>query len=400
MMIPMKAMLPLLALNSLSLSQQYFANNKKNSHCLPMKMREFLTIFGNSDGMTDSIKFPKNLDHHLFYPDASRAKALLRDCPVHAPTRLGETDILTVEVGVSRLWLKDESDRMGLGSFKALGGAYAVARMIADRAGSEDFSSQITKDAAAEMVFITASAGNHGLSVAAGAKVFGAKAVIVLAAAVPEAFANRIRAKDADVLRVDGSYDESVDVARQVARDRNWILLADGSWEGYIERPALVMEGYCVIPDECRVAFAKSDVWPTHVYVQAGVGGLAAAMAAHVRLNWAEQPEIIVVEPDAAPCLQRSIEVGSLTRVEGAESNMGRLDCKDASLIAFRALQQDADRFVTVSDAEATAAVNMFARHGIATTPSGAAGLAALMAASPGPDARCLLIVSEGPEGD
>jgi len=350
--------------------------------------------------MTNSTNTPYTLDHHLFHPDAARADALLRDCPVHAPTPMPEIDLLTKEIGVSRLWLKDERDRMGLGSFKALGGAYAVARMIADKAGSEDFSAPVTRNAAAKMVFITASAGNHGLSVAAGAKVFGAKAVIVLAAAVPEAFANRIRAKGADVLRVDGSYNESVEVARQVADERDWILLADGSWEGYIERPALVMEGYCVIPEECRVAFANSDVWPTHVFLQAGVGGLAAALAAHIRLNWAERPEIIVVEPDAAPCLQRSVEAGRLTRVDGAESNMGRLDCKDASLIAFRALQQDADSFMTITDQDATAAVDRFARYGIDTTPSGAAGLAGLTAAAAGPEARCLLIISEGPEGD
>ncbi|SNT22853.1 diaminopropionate ammonia-lyase [Antarctobacter heliothermus] len=399
-MFPMKAIWPLLASNALILSQQHLIKSKKYSHLCRKNAQKFLSFFSNADGMTDSTQIPTNLDHHLFHPDASRAEALLKDCPVHAPTPMTEIDLLTEEVGISRLWLKDESDRMGLGSFKALGGAFAVARMIADKAGSEDFSSQATKNTAAEMVFITASAGNHGLSVAAGAKVFGAKAVIVLAAAVPESFANRIRAKSADVLRVDGSYDESVEVARQVARDKDWILLADGSWEGYIDRPALVMEGYCVIPEECRAAFAKLDVWPTHVYLQAGVGGLAAALSAHIRLNWAEQPEIIVVEPDAAPCLQRSVEAGRLTRVDGADSNMGRLDCKDASLIAFRALQQDADRFVTITDEEATAAVNTFARYGIATTPSGAAGLAAPTAASPGPDARCLLIVSEGPEGD
>lgn len=289
---------------------------------------------------------------------------------------------------------------MGLGSFKALGGAYAVARMIADHAGSEDFTSAAVKSTAARMTFVTASAGNHGLSVAAGARVFGARAVIVLAAAVPEAFANRIRAKGAEVVRVDGNYDESVEFARKVAHEKGWLLLADGSWEGYVARPALVMEGYCVIAEECRRAFAQTGDWPTHVYLQAGVGGLAAATAAHIRLYWADQPEIIVVEPDAAPCLLKSVQAGHLTRADGEDSNMGRLDCKDASLIAFKALQLDADSFVTISDAQASAAVDLFAEHGVATTPSGAAGLAALLAGSPGTEARCLLIVSEGPEGD
>lgn len=337
-------------------------------------------------------------DHYLFHPDASRAEALLKHCPAHAPTPLLEIDGLTRLAGVSRLWLKDESKRMGLGSFKALGGAYAVARLIAEDAGTEDFSSQAAKDVAAQMVFITASAGNHGLSVAASANIFGARAVIVLSAAVPEAFADRIRAKGAEVLRVDGSYDDSVDTARRVAEENGWLLLADGSWDGYIRCPALIMEGYCVIAEECRKNFENINIWPTHVFLQAGVGGLAAAMAAHIRLNWAQQPEIIVVEPDAAPCLQRSIQDRQLTRVEGVVSNMGRLDCKDASLIAFQALQRDADHFGTVSDDEALEAVGIFEKHGIATTPSGSAGLAALQAASIPQNARCLLIVSEGPE--
>lgn len=337
---------------------------------------------------------------HLFRADAARPLAMLQACPAHAPTKLLEVAGLSDETGVARIWLKDESSRMGLGSFKALGGAFAVAQMVVEASGSDDLASARARETAAGMVFITASAGNHGLSVAAGARVFGARAVIVLSSAVPEAFASRIRAKGAEVLRIKGSYDDSVEEARRAAKDNDWILLADGSWEGYIDRPALVVEGYCVVAEECRREFAASGIWPTHIFLQAGVGGLAAAVAAHVRLHWPFQPKIIIVEPDAAPCLQRSVEEGRLTSVEGPVSNMGRLDCKDASLIAFEALRRDADVFTTVTDAAAVDAVQMLDRHGVATTPSGAAALAALTADPPGPDARCLLIVSEGPEGD
>jgi diaminopropionate ammonia-lyase len=334
----------------------------------------------------------------LFRAEASRPLSLLQSCPAYEPAPLLGLPELAARSGVSQLFVKDESKRMGLGSFKALGGAFAVAQMVRDAAGSDDPCGEAAKAAAAGMTFITASAGNHGLSVAAGAKVFGARAVIVLAAAVPEAFAARIRALGAEVMRVEGGYEESVAAAMRTAGERGWLLLADGSWEGYLERPALVMEGYTVVAEECRQSFCESGAWPSHVYLQAGVGGLAAALAAPIRETWERQPEIVVVEPEAAPCLLESMKAGELRAVAGPLSNMGRLDCKEASLIAFQSLRQDADLFLTVSDAEAQAAAESFAGLGLPTTPSGAAGLAGLLRHAPGPEARCLVILSEGPE--
>lgn len=300
-------------------------------------------------------------------------------------------------LGIDRLWLKDESQRMELGSFKALGGGFAVAQMISDAAGA-DTDSEAGRKTAASMTFITASAGNHGLSVATGARNFGAKAVIVLPSSAPAAFEERIRRTGAEVQRLNGTYEESVSCATKQADRHGWLLLADGSWEGYIERPGLVMEGYTVIAEECRVEFDRIGDWPSHVFLQAGVGGFAGAISAHIRSFWEKQPTIVVVEPDRAPCLLRSVETGTLTRADGPLSNMGRLDCKDASLIAYEALRRDADLFTLVSDAEARAAVARLAAHGIATTPSGGAALAAVSNLDLGPEARILMIASEGPE--
>jgi len=324
--------------------------------------------------------------------------AMLQQCPVYEATPLRSMSSLAGELGIGALSVKDESGRMRLGSFKALGGVFAVAQMIEDASGTPDLTSEKARETAANMTFITASAGNHGLSVAAGARIFGARGIIVLGAAVPESFAERIRKTGAEVVRVQGSYEDSVRYAVDAAEENGWLLLADGSWKGYTQRPALVMEGYTVLAEECRKDFAAKGNWPTHVFLQAGVGGLAAATAAHIRDLWAKQPVIIVVEPDAAPCLLKSVEAGQLTRTEGPESNMGRLDCKDASLIAFDSLRDDADLFVTVTDGEAEAAVRLFARHEIITTPSGAAALAALQQTEPGPDACCMLVATEGPE--
>ncbi|MEL6979185.1 MAG: pyridoxal-phosphate dependent enzyme [Pseudomonadota bacterium] len=311
--------------------------------------------------------------------DPSPVRARLSRCPVHAATPLK-----SVEIEGAALLLKDESARMGLGSFKALGGAYAALRLIedGDPAGA---------------TFVTASAGNHGLSVAAGARVFGAKARIFIAETVPEAFAERLRAEGAEVVREGADYEASVAAAIADAWRSGAIHLADGSWEGYTEPPRLVMEGYTVLAEEMREAFEASNAWPVAVYLQAGVGGLAAALAQRIRAAWAVQPEIIVVEPDAAPCLKRSAEAEALTSVAGPVSNMGRLDCKTPSMLAFEILREAADRFVLVSDAAAEAAAALLGAAGSPTTPSGAAGVAAWRA--DGRPDRALAILSEGPEG-
>ncbi|MBT3908465.1 MAG: diaminopropionate ammonia-lyase [Rhodospirillaceae bacterium] len=345
---------------------------------------------------TNTPKSPA--EPRLFRPSSDRPMAMLKICPAYAPTPLIGLQSLAGECGVGTLSLKDESQRMRLGSFKALGGAFAVAQMISDRSGEADPTSDAAKAVARDLTFITASAGNHGLSIAAGARVFGANGVIVLSASVPEGFAARIRAMGAEVVRVDGNYEDSVAEAMSLADANDWLLLADGSWDGYIERPALVMEGYTVLAEECRSEFVASGNWPTHVFLQAGVGGFAAAVAAQIRVHWAEQPEIIIVEPDDAPCLIESVKAGRMTHVDGPLSNMGRLDCKDASLIAYSSLKDDADLFITISDDEGAAAADTLAAHNFKTTPSGAASLAGLKKIAPGADSRCLVFMTEGLE--
>ncbi len=341
---------------------------------------------------------PPNPQPPGFRVSADRPLALLGACPVYQPTPLTIAPDLARALGVAGLWVKDETARMQLGSFKALGGAFAVVQMILDRADMSDPRAPEAVAVASDLTFVTASAGNHGLSVAAGAKIFGANAAILLPAAAPEAFATRIRGKGAEVIRVDGSYEDSVAEAMRLAEARGWLHLADGSWPGYTAPPALVLEGYMVLAEECRQSFAALGAWPSHVVVQAGVGGLAAALAAHIRATWPRQPEIIVVEPDAAPCLMQSLKVGKLTSAEGPVSIMGRLDCKEASMLAFESLRDTADTFVTISDAQAREAVRALAQAGIATTPSGAAGMAALRILDLPADATCLIVASEGPE--
>lgn len=322
----------------------------------------------------------------------SAVARLLALCPAHAPTPLIALPELANALGISRLWLKDERERMGLGSFKALGAAYAIAREASLAVEKEAWSTALTG-----RVFVTASAGNHGLSVAAGARLFGAKSVIFLARTVPETFARRLKAKGADVEWAGDTYEESMAAAAAAARQNGWTLLSDSSWPGYHELPFRVMEGYLQMASEAAGQLRES---PTHIFLQAGVGGMAAAVAAYARKVWGAAPTLIVVEPEAAPALLESIRAGEIVTASGPVSTMGRLDCKTPSMIALAGLARDANLFVTVSEDDAANAVERLRRLGIATTPSGAAGISALMAGTldlPA-EARVLSFISEGPE--
>jgi len=325
------------------------------------------------------------------YPsvDAGRVADLLRRCPKAASTPLGTARGLAP---VGALWVKDERSRMGLGSFKALGAAYVIARQAADRAA--DPGAQTLTD----RTYVTASAGNHGMSVAAGARIFGARAVVYIAATVPESFADRLRGLGARVVREGADYAAAMQAAQTAAEVEGWTLLSDSSWEGYTDLPHVLMEGYLQMAAE---AVAQCPEVPTHVFLQAGVGGMAGAVAAYVRKAWGDGPRIVVVEPDAAPALQASIAAGRATFADGPDSIMGRLDCKAPSLIALNGLARDADHFLTVSDDDVTAKLPQIAAAGFETTASGGAGIAAVMdarvrdALDIGAQARVLCFLSE-----
>lgn len=311
---------------------------------------------------------------------------LLHECPVAAPTPLLRADDLADGLSLHRLWVKDERARMGLGSFKALGAAYVIAAEAADSGRLEG------------VTYVAASAGNHGLSLATGAKVFGASAVVYISGTVPERFERRLREAGADVTRVGADYEECMAAAAEAAARHGWRLLSDSSWPGYTEIPRRVMEGYLVVGSE--IADQLPGPPPTHVFLQAGVGGLAAATAGFVRSTWGEEPSVVVVEPETARPLMESIRAGRPVRADGPPSTMGRLDCKEPSHLALAALSRWADVFVTVDDAGAEEAARLLARHGIPTTPSGAAGFAAVagaerLALGLSSASRVLVIVSE-----
>ncbi|GAA3115652.1 pyridoxal-phosphate dependent enzyme [Streptosporangium carneum] len=364
---------------------------------------------------------------------AARARSFFLSRQAYRPTPLRALPALAGTAGVASIRLKDESGRMGLGSFKALGGMYAVTR-LAEAEAQELYGPRPTEEqlrtVAARVPFVCASAGNHGLSVAAGARALGAEAIVLLGEDVPEEFAERLRAHGAQVRRSGSTYEQSMSDALELAARHGWRLVSDSSWDGYTTVPLDIMRGYTVLFDEVGELGGEAaggegedgdgpagntgavgsgngggggDGAPTHVFVQAGVGGLAAAAAGYARDRWGERPRIVVVEPEAAPCLLASVRAGRPVRVEGGRTTLGRLDCREPSLLAWRLLSRLADAFVTVTDTEAEEAAGLLAAEGVRVSPCGAAGAAGLLALPPaaraalevGPDSRVLLVGTE-----
>ncbi len=336
--------------------------------------------------------------------DPREPQHLLAHCPAARATALRDLPELARRSRVGAVMVKDERERMEIGSFKALGAAYAIARLAAERAGGPEALARDPQRSAKleDMVFACASAGNHGLSVAVGARMFGARAIIYLADTVPEAFARRLHRFGAEVRRTGAFYEASMAAARADCEHNGWTLLSDSSWPGYVELPMRVMEGYLVMAAE---AADQIGMHPSHIFLQAGVGGFAAAMTAYFRVRWGAGPTIVVVEPDIAATLLKSIEAGRPVQVPGPNSVMGRLDCKEPSHLALGELARNADFFMTITDRQCMEMVEDLLRLGMATTPSGAAGLAAVQHLGSdrkilGLDSgsRVLAFITEGPE--
>lgn len=322
-------------------------------------------------------------------PMASGAAELAQEV-VDSLLIAGQTPLVQASGMGCETWVKDERGRMGMGSFKALGAAYVIAhdaRRAQGHASGGDMSTSLKG-----RTYSTASAGNHGLSLAFGAKRFGAEAVVFIAHTVPESFADRLREHGARVVRHGEDYEEAMDGAMRISPLKGWTLLSDSSWPGYFERPHRLMEGYLVMAAE---AARQMPAPPTHIFLQAGVGGLACACALHFREVWGDAPKIIVVEPDRAPALEASIRAGKPVETKGAVSSMGRLDCKVPSLIALRQLARDADEFALITEAEANDILALLTEQGLTSTPSGAAGLACLKQMGLGAADRALCFLSE-----
>ncbi len=332
---------------------------------------------------------------------ARAARALLAGWSALAPrpTPLVALPSLAAEIGVAAIDVKDESARSPLGSFKALGAPHALLRLIERRLAPQrvDAAALLAgrcADALRDLVVVSATDGNHGRALAAAAAAVGCRCVIVLHAQVGAEREAAIAELGAEIVRVAGNYDESVVEAARLAAAHGWEVVSDTSYPGYEAVPRDVMQGYGVIADEL-IELAGDDCPYTHVIVQGGVGGFAAAMVAAFWQRWgARRPHCIVVEPAQADCLQRSAIAGAPARACGSvDSLMAGLACGEASPLAWRVLEPAVDGFCCVDDAQALAAMRVLAAGRDNDMPllageSGAAGLAGLRALLGDADAR------------
>ena len=306
-------------------------------------------------------------------------------------------------LGVGAIHVKDEGQRLGLGSFKALGGSYAVIRLVLEEAalhfdcdlGFADLGRPSVRALAARKTFACATDGNHGRSVAQGAQLVGAKSVIFVHAGVSDDRVAAIARFGAEIVRIHGTYDETVAEAARVAEREGWSIVSDTSWPGYERVPGLVMQGYTAIAHE---ALNQLDRPPTHVFVQAGVGGIAAALAGHFADTLGEsRPNFVVVEPARAACILATAHAGRVARIEHGEPTvMAMLECYEPSLVAWRVLSRAADAFMAVEEDDAIAAMRRLARPSgqdpaIVSGESGCVGLAGLSRALADPDLKAAL---------
>ncbi|MDP9811499.1 diaminopropionate ammonia-lyase [Rhizobium tibeticum] len=321
----------------------------------------------------------------------------------HCETPLWSLPGLAAELGVASIHIKDEGHRLGLGSFKALGGAYAVIRLVLEEAerrfgralGMANFQSPEVRAVAETMTVACATDGNHGRSVAQGAALVGARAAIFVHSGVSDERIAAISRFGAEIIRVQATYDDSVKEAARVAEANGWTIVSDTSWPGYERIPGLVMQGYTALVSE---ALRQMPEVPTHVFIQSGVGGIAATVAGHLAIEFGNaRPIFTVVDPERAACLLETARTGTpVVIAHGLPTIMAMLECYEPSLVAWRVLSRVADGFMTVDEADAVYVMNRLANPvcgdpAIVAGESGGVGLAGLLKAVADPSIKAAL---------
>ena len=346
------------------------------------------------------------------------AKREITSWPGYAPTPVVALPGVARAAGVAQLDYKDEAHRFGLGSFKALGGAYAVLRILQDELSKHgvmaDAAALIAgqhRDKVASVTVCCATDGNHGRSVAWGAQMFGCACRVYIHANVSADREAAIAKFGAAMVRLDGDYDASVRKVAQDAAANGWHLVADTNAGGGSDKvPRLVMQGYTLIVDEL---IGQLTHLPTHVFIPAGVGGLAAAIAGRwAVVAGAARPRMIVVEPQVADCVFRALRDGEPKPLDGdVNSFMACLSAGEVSPAAWPILRAVADDAVAIADTSAIdtmvgLAVGRWGDAPLVSGESGCASVAAVLAVADHaalrsalgltPQSRVLCIGSEG----
>lgn len=254
-------------------------------------------------------------------------------------TPLVSLDKLAEKLGFRNIWVKDESKRFGLNAFKVLGGLYAMSRVLKE-----------TKDLpeGEKLLFVTATDGNHGRGVAWAAKTLGHNAVVFLPVGTAPSRLENIEKEGAVVHMLTVGYDDAVRHAAWYAQENGGILIQDTAWEGYDSIPGWIMEGYYTIMDEIAEQWSKGE-WPTHVFLQAGVGSFPGSMTACIRALSVEtgkpMPRILVMEPHNAACIYASVKAGTgepLAAKGDLNTMMAGLACGEPNPISWNILRDEA----------------------------------------------------------
>ena len=260
-------------------------------------------------------------------------------------TPLLQLNKLTKELNLNKIYYKDESKRFNLKSFKALGGAYAVEKITK---GNKD------------ITVSTATAGNHGRSVAWGAKRLGLKCKIFISEYVSDARGKAMQELGADVVKVKGNYENSLIECIKQSTENSWQIVQDVAWKDYMLIPTLTMAGYSVMMREIVDQINNDEI--THIFLQAGVGGMAGAMVAGTARYLKNIPKIIIVEPDSAACVMESIKTGKLEKVNiTRESLMGGMSCGEPSLVPWNILKKSVNNCISIPDDDIGKAMKLFA---------------------------------------
>ncbi len=298
-----------------------------SSEVLHWKYENFLANKNNNFSKKEILKILSPEDIDAAYETISSWKN-------YSPTPLILLNKLNKKLKFNKIFYKDESKRFHLKSFKALGGAYAVEKIIK---GND------------KKVISTATAGNHGRSVAWGSQKNSLDCKIFISEFVSESRAQVMRNFGADVIRVKGNYEDSLNECIEQSNKNNWQIVQDVAWEDYKLVPKLTMAGYSVMMKEISEQIKKEKI--SHVILQAGVGGMAAAMVAGIARYLDYIPKIIIVEPESAACVLESIKTNRIEKISiEKESIMGGMSCGEVSLIPWEILKNSVHFCVTVSD--------------------------------------------------
>ena len=276
----------------------------------------------------------KRILESLSKDDIDEAYLSISNWEGYSQTPLIKLNKLSSELNLNQIYYKDESKRFNLKSFKALGGAYAVEKV-----------SKGKKD----IVVATATAGNHGRSVAWGAKRLGLKCKIFISEYVSDARGQAMANLGADVIKVSGNYEKSLIECIDQSTKNNWQIVQDVAWKDYMLVPKYTMAGYSVMMKEIVDQIDNNKI--THIILQAGVGGMAGAMVAGIARYLDNTPTSIVVEPDSAACVLESIKKGKIEKINiKRESLMGGMSCGEVSLVPWEILKNSVKYCMSLPD--------------------------------------------------